>query len=266
MKLPHIQLYHGDWLKDPISACSIAAQGLWLRLMFIMQDSVPRGFLCVPDDRFLLEFCFSKDASKLESLLEPFIAKRAGIDMPEYGVLMKELWSARVPSKTENGVIYSRRMVRDEELRKVRADAGSKGGRARLLKQNGRFALANNQANPDNDNGTDIDTDIHSTSNIARDRPKSPALVDLSEFRRVQNKLASLYGRNPSAPWSYLEESNFRGLINSRPDFEREIEEISDAIKGKVKFLATDLGNLLDKWTANLDRARKSPRKGDSNI
>ena len=38
-KLPYIQLYPGDWLRDSVAGCSLAAQGLWLRMMFVMHDS-----------------------------------------------------------------------------------------------------------------------------------------------------------------------------------------------------------------------------------
>lgn len=150
MKLPYIALYPGDWLKDSISGCSLAAQGLWLRLMFIMQESPLRGHLCKPED-------FASP------LLDVCLARRCGCTIEEYQSLKSELVEAGVPSKTESRVIYSRRMVRDEELRKVRADAGSKGGNARLLKQNSSktdaFAQAKHQASVEDGTGTDIEVD-----------------------------------------------------------------------------------------------------------
>ena len=48
-KMPAIQLYTGDWLKDPVAGCSLAAQGLWLRMMFIAHDSRRYGYLANPD-------------------------------------------------------------------------------------------------------------------------------------------------------------------------------------------------------------------------
>jgi hypothetical protein len=126
--------------------------------MFIMQDSVPRGFLCQPDDQFCQVFCLGKDGGKLKSLPESFLLKRAGSTRDEFMELMAELWSVGVPSKTESGVVYSRRMVRDEALRKIRADAGMKGAKATLLKQKKTFAddfaTAKHAANSANDNDT----------------------------------------------------------------------------------------------------------------
>src|SRR5207253_3024039 len=49
--------------------------------------------------------------------------------------LLNELESARVFSRTEEGCIYSRRMVNDERLRTVRAASGWLGGNPDLLKQ-----------------------------------------------------------------------------------------------------------------------------------
>lgn len=149
MKLPYIDLYIGDWLKDPVSGCSVAAQGLWLRLMFVMQESPNRGYLCQPDN-------FATP------LLDVCLARRCGCDTKEYASLMAELFEAGVPSKTETGVIYSRRMVRDEALRLIRTAAGSKGGRARLLKQKAKQTPSKDssklQANADGDDDADADS------------------------------------------------------------------------------------------------------------
>ena len=144
MKLPHIQLYPGDWLKDQVAGCSLGAQGLWLRLIFIMHDSEPRGFLCIPKDDLLCD-ATHKDAMEnlpcdidathkdarydaMRPLPEGHIARRVGLQLDEYRKLMQELWDAGVPSKTENGVIFCRRMMRSEELSSVRQKAGSLGG------------------------------------------------------------------------------------------------------------------------------------------
>jgi hypothetical protein len=121
-QLPSIHLYPGDWLRDAISGCSLEAQGLWLRMMFIMHDSDRYGHL-------------SKDGVSISPGL---VARRCGSTLEQYTSLLKELTDAGVPSLTENGIIYSRRMVRDadqrEYIRKIRSLAGSKGGRPPLKK------------------------------------------------------------------------------------------------------------------------------------
>jgi hypothetical protein len=115
-KLPHIQLYPGDWMRDPVSACSIAAQGLWLRMMFLAHDSERYGYLVVnglpmPDE---------------------FVARRCGSTLSEYQTLLAELFSIGVPSRTPDGIIFSRRMVRDAKRRKLSQTFGRQGGNSKL--------------------------------------------------------------------------------------------------------------------------------------
>src|SRR5574343_1640294 len=101
-KLPRIELYPGDWLRDSVSGCSLAAQGLWLRMMFLAHVSTRYGYLEV-------------DGSPMQP---EFIARRCGADdTAQYETLLSELVAVGVPSVTENGIYYSRRMVRDANLR-----------------------------------------------------------------------------------------------------------------------------------------------------
>lgn len=109
MKRPAFQFYPGDWVRDPVAGCSLAAQGLWLRMMVVAHDSDRYGFLSqngapIPPDA---------------------ISRRCGCEsITQYEALLAELFQAGVPSRTPEGVIFSRRMVRDEELRETRASGG----------------------------------------------------------------------------------------------------------------------------------------------
>lgn len=96
-RLPAFQFYPGDWLRDNVAGCSLAAQGLWLRMMIVAHDSEPYGHLPYSD---------------------AMIARRCGCSLEEYETLTAELFAAGVPSRTTDGVIYSRRMVRDDEERR----------------------------------------------------------------------------------------------------------------------------------------------------
>ena len=102
MKLPAIQFYPGDWLRDHVSGCSLAAQGLWLRMMFLMHDSKDYGYLgteCVP-------------------LAPEFVSRKCGCDsVDQYTTLLAELEAASIPSRNKKNVIHSRRMVRDASAR-----------------------------------------------------------------------------------------------------------------------------------------------------
>jgi hypothetical protein len=57
------------------------------------------------------------------------LAALIGMDVGEVKRAVKELEAYRVFSRTDKGVIYSRRMVRGENLSQKRAESGAKGGR-----------------------------------------------------------------------------------------------------------------------------------------
>lgn len=127
-KLPAIMFYPSDWMFDSVAGCSIAAQGLWLRIMFLLHGSTRYGYL-------------EMNGSPIPS---GFVAQRCGVTQEQYETLLSELVTAGVPSFTQAGVLYSRRMVKDAKLREERRNAGSKGGRARSKSQ-----AKSNQSNED---------------------------------------------------------------------------------------------------------------------
>jgi hypothetical protein len=105
--LPWLQFYPSDWLSDSVAGCCLGAQGLWLRMLFVAHNSQRYGYLeadgkPIPDEQ---------------------LARRCGCaSVEEYRNLLAELSSAGVPARTTDGVIYSRRMVRDQEERSGAAD------------------------------------------------------------------------------------------------------------------------------------------------
>ena len=94
---------------DALRLTSLAAQGLWMRMLCAMHKGTPYGHLAVngtaPSNRQM---------SIMLSATEKEVAK-----------LIPELESAGVLSRTEAGLIYSRRMVRD----KAASDEGSANGK-----------------------------------------------------------------------------------------------------------------------------------------
>jgi hypothetical protein len=120
LKRPAFQFYPADWRKDnELQACSIGARGLWHELVCIMHEAVPYGHLTVNG----------------LSQSETQAARLCRCEQAEYRKLLAELVAAGVPSFTADGTMYSRRMVRDEHIRNVRASSGKKGGNPKLLNQ-----------------------------------------------------------------------------------------------------------------------------------
>lgn len=119
MKLPCIHFYPGDWLRDQVSGCSLAAQGLWLRMMMLAHDTDRYGYLSMNG----------------VALRPEHIAARCGIPLDLYTTLLAELDSVGVPRRTPDGVIYSKRMAEDARLRAERSKAGRKGGKQNRSKE-----------------------------------------------------------------------------------------------------------------------------------
>lgn len=101
-KLPAIMLYPGDWLQDEIARCSLGAQGLMLRLMFLAHGSTRYGYLVNADG----------SAIPLGS-----IAQVCGCTPEQCQSLLDELDSVGKLNRTADGIIFIRRMVRDAQKR-----------------------------------------------------------------------------------------------------------------------------------------------------
>ena len=119
MKRPAFQFYPADWRKDSaLQSCSLSAQGLWINLMCVMHECDRYGHLSVND----------------KPMTTAQISRISGISPKECQKILDELEGAGVFSRLPDGMIFSRRMVKDENLRNVRADAGRLGGNPALLK------------------------------------------------------------------------------------------------------------------------------------
>lgn len=111
MKRPSFMFYPGDWQRDTgLQSCSLAARGLWIEMVCIMHDGDPYGYLRAGN----------------KDILPPILARMVGVSLSEAEGCLKELEDATVFSRSGNGVIFSRRMVKDEELRQLRAAGGVK--------------------------------------------------------------------------------------------------------------------------------------------
>ncbi|MCA3699686.1 MAG: hypothetical protein IOB84_07845, partial [Brevundimonas sp.] len=112
-----MKFYPADWQSDEgLRSCSLAARGLWVEMLAIMHKAEPVGHLLVsgraPANRVLAILC--------------------GATVKETERCLAELEDAGVFSRNEAGVIFSRRMVRDEERAAEDKANGAKGGHPAL--------------------------------------------------------------------------------------------------------------------------------------
>lgn len=120
VKRPAFQFYPADWRKDvELQSCSMAAQGLWINALCIAHECDPYGHLTING----------------KGMNSAQLSRQVGLSVKETDSLLTELVDAGVAKRTDESVIYSSRMVKDESLRNVRAEAGRLGGNPSLLKQ-----------------------------------------------------------------------------------------------------------------------------------
>lgn len=117
---PWDKFFWNDWETDPaLKLCSLAAQGLWMRILCFCAKADPKGYL-VAAGRPLSPADLSSLVGKPETEVE---------------TLLRELASNGVYSTDRTGRIYSRRMVRAINKARTASENGKKGGNPTLSKQ-----------------------------------------------------------------------------------------------------------------------------------
>lgn len=111
MERPWLKFYGRDWRNDQeLYLCSISARGLWIAMLTLMSEGVPYGHL--------------------STIAGPITPKRLSesehISTSQCQRLLTELEEQAVFSRNKDGLIFCRRMVRDEEIRLKRAAGGIK--------------------------------------------------------------------------------------------------------------------------------------------
>jgi len=120
-KLPAIQFYVGDWRKDPgVQALNYHDRGVWFEMICLMHESEQRGKLLLNG----------------AAMPEDALARILGLDNQILTTTLTTLLTYGVATRCDDsGAIMSRRMIRDENLRKVRAECGKQGGNPNLVNQ-----------------------------------------------------------------------------------------------------------------------------------
>ena len=172
-KRPAFQFYPGDWLRDTgLRSCSAAARGLWMDILCFMHEGSPYGYLKVNH----------------KVILSPNLARMCGLTLQETDGCLAELAEAGVFEIDAEGVIFSRRMIRDEELRNKRAACGHLGGNP-TLKDNHKVSvcLSNEVKQKPTPSSSSSSSSSNTTSKEVVGAPKKSYLLDeefWAEMRR----------------------------------------------------------------------------------
>lgn len=114
---PYMHFYVGDWRKDPgVQSLDYEHRGVWMELLMFMDQNDDRGYLTLNG----------------EPMSDEEIANLLGLPEAKSKQMVSKILANRVASQDEEtGIIYNRKMVREEELRRQKAEAGRKGGLAK---------------------------------------------------------------------------------------------------------------------------------------
>lgn len=123
-RLPALQFYPGDWRKDPgVQALTLEERAVWFEILLLMFESEDRGKLILNSRPYPEEFLATAlhlDLAKLKQTLSKLVA---------IGVASVE---------QDTGVMFNRRMVRDNALRQARVRAGRLGGMKKASNEDGK--------------------------------------------------------------------------------------------------------------------------------
>lgn len=125
-KLRWGKFYWSDWSDDPaLALCSLAAQGLWMRLLCIGAQGTPYGHMNIKGQPATVE-----QIAKLVRAKPSFVAR-----------LIDELERKGVVSRDASGSLVSSRQESDGKLAGIRSKAGKAGAKSRYGRD---FAITNN--------------------------------------------------------------------------------------------------------------------------
>ena len=246
MKRPSFQFYPGDWLNDAaLRLCSVGARGLWIEIICLMHQGSKYGHLKVNH----------------KVILTPNLARMVGACLEDVDGWLKELESAGVFSRDKEGCIYSRRMVKDEKLRNLRALGGKLGGNPALKKVNLDANLQPTPSSSSSSSSSLVNIPLPLLMNGEGDGKKewkpSPEQI----------RIAALFHRKPVTPWSKKELAAWRAITPIPEDDMARLEKFylktnhpKDADYRKRKLIT-----FLNDFNGAMDMARR-PVRPDHNL
>jgi hypothetical protein len=108
-----MKFYGRDWLGDPaLRMVAPEVRGVWIDLLCAMSLSEPYGHLAING----------------APMADEQAARMAGLGLGEYRAILATIEAAGISSRTPDGVLYSRRLVREHAAFAVLSDAGKRGG------------------------------------------------------------------------------------------------------------------------------------------
>ena len=193
---PWIKWFTRDWRADPpLRMCSYSARGLWADLLSLMAESRHFGFLLIegvnPTNKQLAGLLggSEKEVAKLKGELgEANVYSVTGAAMPDDV-------AALIPDDMPDGVILSRRMVRDKAKADRDAQNGKGGGNPNLRGLDNRGV--NPHDNPQKPEGRGQKADDVTTTPSVRENARKRATLITADWLPKPETVAELRKGRP---------------------------------------------------------------------
>ncbi len=208
MKRPWMQLFTRDWLDNKeLRRCSPESRSVLIDLMCLASEGNPFGFL----------------ADDIGPLKDEFMASRCSMTTSKFRRAFLELVKYERVS-TVNGVFSIPRMVRDEEIRRNRIEAGKTGGNPNLVVNQNDNLEVNHHANqsPDTRAHTRSDSDFEVLKAL-----KPEQQTETSNFPSTNGHSGNGSGKvlpmQPPNRWQYQSDQSFNQFAVAAREFWGEI-------------------------------------------
>jgi len=178
-KLPAIQFYPGDWKKDAgVQSLSFHDRGVWFEILLLMHESPERGKLLLGD----------------KVMPQEALARLLGLDNQILTTTLTTLLEYGVASRCEStGALCSRRMIRDEQIRQARTEAGKKGGNPNLVNQNPTTGVKQKQT-PSSSSSSSSSSSIENTHTGETEVSERAVKTEAAPFRFIASEYIAAFG------------------------------------------------------------------------
>lgn len=221
-KLPAFQFYPGDWRKDPsVQALEFHDRGVWFEMLCLMHESPDRGKLILPNGT---------------PLPDDAIARIIGLDKQKFNQTLTTLLLYGVAKQDpDTKVIFNKRMVEDERIRRIRAEAGKLGGNPQLIKNKVKQKTTtgdNQKSTPSSSSSSSISSSNNSTLSDTSDRADIPYIKIVNLFHEhtksfgIIKKITAARRNSIKARWS-----EYKGIDSFKKAFIN--AEDSDFLTGR---------------------------------
>lgn len=257
-KLPAFSFYPGDWMKDPnLKRCTHAAKGVLIDLLCVMFECEERGVLI--------------SAGKPWSDDEAVVSVGGHSDVT--ALSLRELTEKGVLRRRNDGALYSARMVRDEERRKLDRERQQKSRENRNTV--GCHANVTGSVTPP---VTDTSQPLSVSSSVSSSDPKPPKpprgrdgvpAGKLSpEEQALMFRVRSWFRRKYAEVYDEKDVRALRKvmLFKTPPEDVDLLENYyrSTVPHGCKDYRRKDLPTLLNNWEGEIDRARQGFSKDNT--